>query len=54
MLAEIYIWGPGLKERFTGLDPLGKKSQLIYDSLDKNILSLAIGQDGFVYAGSDS
>jgi outer membrane protein assembly factor BamB len=50
---NIYL-GTGPQGRIYRLDPLGKKSQLVYDSLDKNILSLAIGQDGFVYAGSDS
>jgi len=50
---NIYL-GTGPQGKVYRLDPLGKKSQLIYDSLDKNILSLAIGRDGFVYAGSDS
>jgi len=50
---NIYL-GTGPQGKVYRLEPLGKKSQLIYDSRDKNILSLAIGQDGFVYAGSDS
>ena len=45
--------GPeGKVYRFDPFDPV--LSGVIYDSLDKNILSLAIGEDGFVYAGSDS
>ncbi len=36
------------------LDPSGKVAQLVYDSPDKNILSLVAGKDGFVYAGSDT
>jgi hypothetical protein len=36
------------------LDSFGGEAELVYDSLDKNILSLAIGQDDFIYAGSDS
>ena len=35
------------------LDPLGKSAQLVYDSRDKNMLSLVLGRDGFLYAGSD-
>jgi hypothetical protein len=35
------------------LDPLGKTAQLVYDSRDKNMLSLVPGRDGFLYAGSD-
>ena len=50
---NIYL-GTGPQGKVYQLDPLGKKSQLVYDSRDKNILALAIGQDGFVYAGSDS
>ncbi len=50
---NIYL-GTGPEGKVYKLDPAGKKSQLIYDSLDKNILSLAVGQDSFVYAGSDS
>jgi len=50
---NIYL-GTGPEGKVYQLDPLGKKSQLVYDSRDKNILALAIGQDGFVYAGSDS
>jgi len=50
---NIYL-GTGPEGRVYKLDPSGKKTELIYDSLDKNILSLAVGMDGFVYAGSDS
>ncbi len=50
---NIYL-GTGPQGKVYKLDPSGKKSQLIYDSRDKNILALAIGQDVFVYAGSHS
>jgi len=50
---NIYL-GTGPKGKIYRLNSLGKKSQLVYDSLDKNILSLASGQDGYIYAGSDS
>jgi hypothetical protein len=50
---NIYL-GTGPEGKVYGLDSLGKKAQLIYDSLDKNILSLATGEDGYIYAGSDS
>jgi hypothetical protein len=50
---NIYL-GTGPKGKVYGLNSLGKKAQLIYDSLDKNILSLASGEDGYIYAGSDS
>jgi hypothetical protein len=33
---------------------LGKHGEVLYDSTDKNILSLAQGPDGFICAGSDS
>ncbi|MHC4602272.1 MAG: hypothetical protein ACYS6W_02960, partial [Planctomycetota bacterium] len=46
--------GTGPEGKVYQLDPLGKKAKLVYDSPDKNILSLVAGQDGFVYAGSDS
>ena len=36
------------------LNSLGLNAQVIYDSPDKNILSLAVGQDDCIYAGSDS
>jgi len=51
---NIYLGtGPeGKVYRFDPFDP--DSSGSVYDSLDKNILSLAIGEDGFVYAGSDS
>jgi hypothetical protein len=50
---NIYL-GTGPEGKVYGLNSLGKKAQLIYDSLDKNILSLASGEDGYIYAGSDS
>ena len=50
---NIYL-GTGPEGKIYKLDPLGKKTQLVYDSRDKNILSLAIGPDGYVYAGSDN
>lgn len=49
---NIYL-GTGPKGKIYKLDSLGKKSELIYTSRDKNILSLAFGQDGFLYAGAD-
>ncbi|MCK5473371.1 MAG: hypothetical protein KAI59_05015, partial [Planctomycetes bacterium] len=49
---NIYL-ATGPKGKVYKLDPAAKNSELIYDSTDKNILSLAIGEDGFVYAGSD-
>jgi hypothetical protein len=49
----IYL-GTGPEGKIYSLDSFGKKPQLVYDSLDKNILSLAVGKDGFIYAGSDS
>ncbi|MHC4389154.1 MAG: hypothetical protein ACYSX1_11160, partial [Planctomycetota bacterium] len=51
---NIYLGtGPeGKVYRFDPFDPAA--TGLVYDSLDKNILSLAIGKDGFVYAGSDN
>jgi len=50
---NIYL-GTGPEGKVYGLNSLGKKTQLIYDSLDKNILSLTTGEDGHIYAGSDS
>ena len=50
---NIYL-GTGPEGKVYGLNSLGKKAQLVYDSLDKNILSLASGEDGYIYAGSDS
>ncbi|MHC4389669.1 MAG: hypothetical protein ACYSX1_13830, partial [Planctomycetota bacterium] len=51
---NIYLGtGPeGKVYRFDPFDPAA--TGLVYDSLDKNILSLAIGKDGFVYTGSDN
>ncbi len=50
---SIYL-GTGPEGKVYKLNSLGTKAQLIYDSLDKNILSLVSGEDGFIYAGSDS
>lgn len=50
---NIYL-GTGPEGKIYKLDPLGKRTQLVYDSRDKNILSIAIGPDGSIYAGSDS
>jgi len=51
---NIYI-GTGPEGKVYRVDPFNPASTgLIYDSLDKNILSLAVKDDGFVYAGSDS
>ena len=49
---NIYV-ATGPEGKVYRLDPLGKTAQLLYDSRDKNILSLVAGTDGFVYAGSD-
>lgn len=49
---NIYL-GTGPQGTVYQLDPQGREAKLIYDSLDKNILSLSVGSDGFVYAGSD-
>ena len=49
---NIYL-GTGPEGKIYRLDPLGRKSQLIYSARDKNILSLLAGEDGFLYAGSD-
>jgi hypothetical protein len=49
---DIYL-GTGPEGKVYQLDSFGKRAQLIYDSSDKNILSLA-AKGGFVYAGSDS
>ena len=48
--------GTGPEGKLYMLDPLAnaKEPQLVYDSLDKNILSLSPGPDGSLYAGSDS
>jgi len=50
---SIYL-GTGPLGKVYKLDSFGKNPQLIYDSTDKNMLSLAICKDGFIYAGSDS
>ena len=49
---DIYI-GTGPEGKIYGIDSVSKKEKLIYDSTDKNILSLATGADGYIYAGSD-
>jgi len=46
--------GTGPEGKVYRLDSLGKKAELVYDSRDKNILSLATGQDNYICAGSDS
>jgi hypothetical protein len=50
---NIYL-GTGPEGKIYRLDPLGKKARLVYDSRDKNILSLTVGEDGSIYAGSDN
>jgi len=50
---NIYL-GTGPEGKIYRLNPFGKEPQLIYDSTDKNILSLAMAHDGFLYAGTDS
>ncbi|MBN2137319.1 MAG: hypothetical protein JW720_05910 [Sedimentisphaerales bacterium] len=49
---NIYL-GTGPEGKVYGSDAFGKEPQVVYDSLDKNILSLASGSDNFIYAGSD-
>ncbi|MGD2093569.1 MAG: hypothetical protein PVH77_01025 [Phycisphaerales bacterium] len=50
---NIYL-GTGPEGKVYRLNSLGRRAKLVYDSLDKNILSLVSGADGFIYAGSDS
>jgi hypothetical protein len=50
---DIYL-GTGPEGKVYKLNSFGKDAQVVYDSRDKNILSLASGRDGFIYAGSDS
>ncbi len=50
---NIYV-GTGPEGKIYRCDSLGNDAKVIYDSLDKNILSLVAGKDGFLYAGSDS
>ena len=45
---NIYL-GTGPHGKIYMLDSFGKNPQLLYDSRDKNILSLAAGLDGFIY-----
>jgi hypothetical protein len=47
--------GTGPNGKVYRFDPFAPAATgLVYDSLDKNILSLAVGEDGSVYAGSDN
>jgi hypothetical protein len=50
---DIYL-GTGPKGKIYRLDSSEKHGEVLYDSPDKNILSLAQGPDGFICAGSDS
>ena len=50
---NIYL-GTGPQGKIYRSDPFGKEAKVIYDSIDKNILSLTAGRDKFIYAGSDS
>jgi len=49
---NIYL-GTGPEGKVYGSDAFGKKPTVVYDSLDKNILSLATGPDSLIYAGTD-
>jgi hypothetical protein len=49
---NIYL-GTGPEGKVYQSDPFGKNPGVVYDSLDKNILSLAAGPEKFLYAGSD-
>jgi len=49
---NIYL-GTGPEGKVYGSDPFGKNAKVVYDSRDKNILSLATGPNSFIYAGSD-
>lgn len=46
--------GTGPKGRIYRLPPFGGNAEIVYESRDKNILSLAWAQDGSLLAGSDS
>jgi len=51
---NVYL-GTGPEGKIYRFDPFNPAATgLVYDSTDKNILSLAIGPDGFIYAGSDT
>ena len=52
-VGNIYV-GTGPQGKVYALDPSGKVAQLVYDSPDKNILTVAAGKDGSIYAGSDT
>jgi len=49
---NIYV-ATGPQGKVYQTDPLGKNAKVVYQSKDKNILSLAAGKTGLVYAGSD-
>jgi hypothetical protein len=49
---DIYL-GTGPEGKIYKLDSFGRKPELVYDSMDDNILSLVFGGNGFLYAGSD-
>ena len=51
-LGNIYL-GTGPKGKVYRLNPFGLKPETIYESTDKNFLSLAAGSDGSIYAGGD-
>ncbi len=50
---DIYI-GTGAEGKILRLAGDGSRAEVIYDSPDKNILSLCFDADGFLYAGSDT
>jgi hypothetical protein len=50
---NIYL-GTGPEGKIYRLGPLGQKPEIVFDSKDKNILSLTFGSDGFLYAGTDT
>lgn len=51
-VGHLYV-GTGPEGKIYRLDALGKTSQLVYTCRDDNVLSLVVGTDGTVYAGSD-
>ena len=50
---DIYL-ATGPQGKIYRVDSQGKRGELIFDSPDKNILSLAQGPEGLIYAGSDT
>lgn len=50
---DIFL-GTGPEGKVYRLNSFGAEPQLFYDSIDKNVLSLADGGDGFIYAGTDT